>query len=88
MSIEESFLGDVFRKGKSGGSVKGAQGALSNFKKWSGSIEQKVEQYKTMKTDDILRDLDNWVATMDTKGTNPRTIKQYFSTSKKPTMTR
>ena len=83
MTIEHHFLADIYRKGKSGGSVKGAQGALSNFKKWSGGIEQKVEQYKTMKADDILRDLDQWVANMDSKGTSPRSIKQYFSTIKK-----
>jgi len=83
MSIESDFLSDVFRKGKSGGSVKSAQGALSNFKKWSGGIEKKVVQYRTMKTDDILQDLDKWVANMDLSGTSPRSIKQYFSTIKK-----
>ena len=83
LTIEDNFLADIYRKGKSGGSVKGAQGALSNFKKWFESIDQKVEQYQSMKTDDILRDLDHWVANMDSKGTNPRTIKQYFSTIKK-----
>ena len=83
LTIEDNFLADIYRKGKSGGSVKGAQGALSNFKKWFGSIDQKVEQYQSMKTDDILRYLDHWVTNMDAKGTNPRTIKQYFSTIKK-----
>lgn len=83
LTIEDNFLADIYRKGKSGGSVKGAQGALSNFKKWLADIDQKVEQYKTMTADDILRDLDKWVANMDSKETNPRTIKQYFSTIKK-----
>ena len=65
LTIEDNFLADIYRKGKSGGSVKGAQGALSNFKKWLADIDQKVEQYKTMTADDILRDLDKWVANMD-----------------------
>ena len=80
LTIEDNFLSDIYRKGKSGGLVKGAQGALSNFKKLSGGIEEKTKQYNSMKTDDILRDLDQWVANMDSKGTNPRSIKQYFST--------
>ena len=83
MTIEDNFLADIYRKGKSGGSVKSAQGALSNFKKWSGGIEEKIKQYNSMNVDDILRDLDQWVANMDSKGTNPRSIKQYFSTIKK-----
>ena len=70
LTIEDNFQSDIYRKGKSGGSVKGAQGALSNFKKWFESIDQKVEQYQSMRTDDILRDLDKWVANMDSKGTN------------------
>ena len=47
LTIENNFLADIYRKKKSGGSVKGAQGALSNFKKWSGCIEEKIKHYNS-----------------------------------------